>query len=240
MRLLEFFLSLTWFSASIGSGILVLYVEWSYLRQSFLQMFNPFFHLKVIITILSMPLFWFLLAVILMGAMGLRALEKRKLAVASIWATVIVGLLISVTTFGKGILDFHSWSWSEAEKAELIHFTESLKHYKKAIDLMYQGPDVNVPTEFDISEADYHQIIVELRAALAESHKVSDEVLDRIDPNLRSHYRGELVKGIRLELEGIEAYSPVKQFAGQIGMDKWDDWIETKGNEINQTLKSAY
>lgn len=44
----------------VGNGIPFVYVEWSYLRQSFLQLFNPNLHLQVVVTLLTLPLLWIL------------------------------------------------------------------------------------------------------------------------------------------------------------------------------------
>jgi len=56
--------------------MLFLYVEWTYLRQSFVQIFNPFLHLQVLGTLLTIPLFWIFLAMALLGYYATISIEK--------------------------------------------------------------------------------------------------------------------------------------------------------------------
>jgi hypothetical protein len=53
--------------AGLAMMLLFLYVEWWYLSSSFWQMFNPFLHLQVMVTLLTLPVFWGIAAV---GGLG--------------------------------------------------------------------------------------------------------------------------------------------------------------------------
>lgn len=61
----------------LGSGLLFLYVQWSYLRQSFLV--NPLLHVQVVLTLLTVPLFW-ILPVLAALAYFVRASIKNHIA----------------------------------------------------------------------------------------------------------------------------------------------------------------
>lgn len=65
----------------ICQGILFLYVEWTYLRQSFFQIINPFLHLQVILTLIMMPTFWVLIvitALVILAEFGIDTYIKKK------------------------------------------------------------------------------------------------------------------------------------------------------------------
>ena len=77
MRLLQVLFSVLWGVGYLGNGILILYVEWTYLRRSFIQVFNPFLHLQVLGTLLTIPLFWIFLTMAVVGYYTAIAIEKR-------------------------------------------------------------------------------------------------------------------------------------------------------------------
>jgi hypothetical protein len=77
MRLLQFFFATLWVIGYVGNGLLFLYVEWIYLRQSWIQIFNPFLQIQVLLTLLSTPLFWLLLAMAILGYYLTTVIEER-------------------------------------------------------------------------------------------------------------------------------------------------------------------
>lgn len=77
MRLLQILFSVFWGVGYLGNGILFLYVERTYLRQSFVQIFNPLLHLQVLGTLLTIPLFWIFLVMAVVGYYAATSIEKR-------------------------------------------------------------------------------------------------------------------------------------------------------------------
>ncbi len=75
MRLLQVIFSLLWSLGYLGNGILFLYIEWSFLRQSFVQVFNPLLHLQVLGVLLTTPLFWIFLAMAVVGYYAATSIE---------------------------------------------------------------------------------------------------------------------------------------------------------------------
>lgn len=65
-------------SSTILNAILFLYVEWSYISQSFIQIFNPLLHFQVIFTLLVTPLFWILLIISVVTFFAIQGLESFK------------------------------------------------------------------------------------------------------------------------------------------------------------------
>jgi uncharacterized membrane protein YdbT with pleckstrin-like domain len=77
MKALQGLFGLLYGAGFIGNGLLFLYVEWSYLRQSFLQVFNPVLHLQVVLAMLTMPLFWILTVVTVLGYFAMASVQKH-------------------------------------------------------------------------------------------------------------------------------------------------------------------
>lgn len=77
MKVLQGLFGLLYGAGFIGNGLLFLYVEWSYLRQSFLQFLNPLLHLQVLLTLVTMPLFWILTAVTVLGYFAMVGVQKH-------------------------------------------------------------------------------------------------------------------------------------------------------------------
>ncbi len=67
MKALQFLFAALRFVGFAGTGVLFIYIEWTYLRLNFSDIFNPVTHLIVLWEMLTLPLFWVLLAI---GAVG--------------------------------------------------------------------------------------------------------------------------------------------------------------------------
>ena len=76
MRLLQAIFGILFSLGSLGNGILFLYIEWSFVRQSFIQVFNPFLQFQVVGVLLTHPLFWVFLAVALVSHYAVTRIEK--------------------------------------------------------------------------------------------------------------------------------------------------------------------
>jgi hypothetical protein len=75
MRLLQVIFSIIWGLGYLGNGILFFYIEWSFLRQSFVQVFNPLLHLQVLGVLLTTPFFWVFLAMAVVGYYAATSIE---------------------------------------------------------------------------------------------------------------------------------------------------------------------
>ena len=75
MKLLGYICGFLWIGGFAANALLFLYIEWVYVSRSFSQLFNPFLHLQVFFTLLTLPLFWGLLVVT--GIAG-RCLSSRQ------------------------------------------------------------------------------------------------------------------------------------------------------------------
>jgi hypothetical protein len=77
MRLFQVIFSILWGLGYLGNGILFLYVEWTFLRQSFIQLFNPLLHLQVLGVLIATPLFWMFLAMAVVGYYATSSIERH-------------------------------------------------------------------------------------------------------------------------------------------------------------------
>lgn len=58
MKLLSGLFGIVAAVCGFGVSLLWLYVQWLYMRQSFFNMLNPLLQLDILLTMISMPLFW--------------------------------------------------------------------------------------------------------------------------------------------------------------------------------------
>jgi hypothetical protein len=77
MRLLQLFFTTLWGIGYVGNGILFLHIEWTYLREGWIQIFNPLLHIQVILTLLSTSLFWLFLVMAVVGYYLTAAIERQ-------------------------------------------------------------------------------------------------------------------------------------------------------------------
>jgi hypothetical protein len=62
-------------------------------------------------------------------------------------------------------------------------------------------------------------------------------VLDKLHPELKSHYRQEFQAGVRAQLQGIETDDVQKQLQGQVLIDKWLDFVKPHVQEFNKAIE---
>ena len=67
---------LMWMAGALGNALLFLYVEWAFVRENFLQIFNPFLQLQVLLRLLTIPLFWLLLILAGVGYFAMAGVDK--------------------------------------------------------------------------------------------------------------------------------------------------------------------
>ncbi len=55
------------FAGVMGNSILWLYLWWTHIRESFVNLVNPFIQLAIFVELLTTPLFWVLTATAVVG-----------------------------------------------------------------------------------------------------------------------------------------------------------------------------
>lgn len=55
--------------AALGNFLLFTLIEWSYIVGTWIHFFNPFLHIRVIITMLITPFFWLMVGLYFVGVL---------------------------------------------------------------------------------------------------------------------------------------------------------------------------
>lgn len=61
-----------------GNGLLMMYIEYLYIRADWFNLFNPLIHLMVLWDLVRMPLAWILLAFAAIGYFGAKWIDDRE------------------------------------------------------------------------------------------------------------------------------------------------------------------
>lgn len=100
-------------------------------------------------------------------------------------------------------------------------------------------PPDNSGKPFDMPKEQQAQIISKLEQGVALSKKIDDNFLNYLDPEFKSHYRNEYVRGNELILEGlngdttdVNSLGVKKQFEGSQLIGIWNKWWEAKRDDI--------
>jgi len=122
-------------------------------------------------------------------------------------------------------------TFTEAERENLSHFSASLHADVAATDILYSK------NKATITKSDIEQVMSLRKTALSEAKAVSDNVLDKIHPDLKKHFREEyqqcLVRAIEF-FEGPDHSEIVFDKANELGL-KWSRWYNS--NETRAELK---
>ncbi|MEO1428765.1 MAG: hypothetical protein AAFS12_01565 [Cyanobacteria bacterium J06632_19] len=77
MKLLKFLFTALWGLGYLGNGILFISIEWSFLQQNFIQIFNPLLHFQVFGVLLTAHLFWAFLTMAVVGSYAVNIIERH-------------------------------------------------------------------------------------------------------------------------------------------------------------------
>lgn len=83
MKILQRVFAAIYTMGYVGNGLLFLYTYWMYIKAYMqvnlgyvlISLINPLFHIQVIITFLTIPLFWILLATTIVGLVVVQKLD---------------------------------------------------------------------------------------------------------------------------------------------------------------------
>lgn len=78
MKILQIIFTIPYAIGFIGNGFLLLWIEWTFIRQNFIQIFNPFLQVLVIGKLLVTPLFWIFLLMTLIGCFAVAAIGWKN------------------------------------------------------------------------------------------------------------------------------------------------------------------
>ena len=152
---------------------------------------------------------------------------------------LIVIVVVAAVRFGPQIMG--GIEWTEAEHAELEHFVEATNLYGEASGLS---------SSRTLHASDWESVNALLQASLSEAEQVSDSVLMRLDPELKTMFREKFMPGLRLGAYSLRYYaaSPQKGSdtiehhrtdslnAGRQLLEEWNAWWVDHRNTIQNKL----
>ena len=124
------------------------------------------------------------------------------------------------------VLSCSDADWSRADKENAVHFIKAVTYSVQAIQINNaSGPGV-------VSQAHIDQILRLNKAALAEAAMVRDDILDRVHPELRQHFREEWQRGLQLVNRNLQFGDVQAEVEGQRLLDKWGTWYMSNLRDI--------
>lgn len=76
MKLVQIIFCIISIVGTLGNSIFFLYIEWTFLRQSLIQILNPLLHFQVFGVLFTTPIFWIFLAMNVVGYYGVRNIGR--------------------------------------------------------------------------------------------------------------------------------------------------------------------
>jgi hypothetical protein len=71
-----------------------------------------------------------------------------------------------------------------------------------------------------------------MRSAYDHAAAAHDEVLDKIHPDLKRHWKEEFIEGLRLRISNWEKADMRAEIEGSALLDKFGDWYTTNKQNI--------
>lgn len=119
--------------------------------------------------------------------------------------------------------------WTEGEKENARYIIMSMEEVNKATIISNkQRPFSTSPSD----SPDIIRIVQHTEKAYEYAKVVTDSVLDKAHPDLRSHWRGEHQEGLRLILKSWEESDFQAQIMGKLLRSRFGDWWNQNKKQI--------
>ena len=118
-------------------------------------------------------------------------------------------------------------SFTETEKTNARHVTLAFKEVQQAFRISNSKPAFSV-----VSAEERGRMIVHYQNALKYAETVTDEVLDKVHPEIRGHWRGEMEEGIQLRLVNFQEGDVQAEIRGSELLDRFGDWWNANKPDI--------
>ncbi len=119
-------------------------------------------------------------------------------------------------------------SFTETEKTNARYITLAFREAQQAVRVSNSGPAFSL-----VSKEDGDRITMHYQNALKYAEIVTDDVLDKVHPEIREHWRGEMEEGMRLRLINFqEKNNPQAEIRGSELLDRFGDWWNANKRDI--------
>jgi hypothetical protein len=109
-------------------------------------------------------------------------------------------------------------SWTDAEKENADLIPSAFAEAQQAVHIANAGPG-------QMSMADFEQMRAHQKRAIELAASVRDEILDKVNPTMRQHWRGEFTEGLRLQMQNYPGHpDTTAEINGQALTDRFGDW----------------
>jgi hypothetical protein len=118
-------------------------------------------------------------------------------------------------------------SFTEAEKTNARYVTLAFREAQQAVRISNSEPAFSM-----VSAEDRNRMTMHYQNALKFAETVTDEVLDKVHPKIRGHWRAELEEGIRLRLVNFQEGNMQAEIKGSTLLDRFGDWWNANKPDI--------
>ena len=119
-------------------------------------------------------------------------------------------------------------TFTEAEKTNARYITLAFREVQQAVRISNSGPAFSL-----VSKEDGDRITMHYQNALKYAEIVTDDVLDKVHPEIREHWRGEMEEGVRLRLINFqEKNNPQAEIRGSELLDRFGDWWNANKRDL--------
>ncbi len=118
-------------------------------------------------------------------------------------------------------------SFTEDEKTNARYVTLAFREVQQAFRISNGGPAFSL-----VSKEDRDRMTMHYQNALKYAGAVTDEVLDKVHPEIRGHWRAELEEGIRLRLVNFQEGNMQAEIKGSTLLDRFGDWWNANKPDI--------
>jgi hypothetical protein len=152
---------------------------------------------------------------------------------------VVIACVALVAKHPKIIFGPH---WNDNEQTQVTHFGEAVSLYDQAVEMTDAGPK---------SPGDWETVSALLEASLAEAEQVSDSVLLKLHPELKTSYRSRFVPGLHAGTFGLKYFTnasknldtaalKIRDDSLNVGrklLGQWNDWFKPNRTEIMKLVE---
>ncbi|MCX6835177.1 MAG: hypothetical protein NTW07_08620 [candidate division Zixibacteria bacterium] len=152
---------------------------------------------------------------------------------------VVIACIALVVKHPKIIFGPH---WNDDEQTQVAHFGEAISLYDQAVEITDASPK---------SPSDWETVSALLEASLAEAEQVSDPVLLKLHPELKTFYRSRFISGLHAGAFGLKYFTDASKNydtvareirddslkVGRTLLGQWNDWFKPSRAEIMKLVE---
>lgn len=116
--------------------------------------------------------------------------------------------------------------WTEADHAAALHYFNSLRDNKEASRIVRQAGNTFSPKQ-------KAQVRALTASSLDEARTVSDELLDKVHPQLKNHFRDEFQVALELALANLDNPNYEAAQKASVLFSNYADWFAAHQSEIH-------